>query len=537
MSFRPLLTLLALAPLTAAADGPSLSEAAIRAHLEFLADDALEGRATGTRGFDLAALYVAAVMAASGLRPGGVDGTWYQQVPLIEALRVVPPATFAVIRDGERTPFTVVDDFLPGVDYTVTERTFSGPLAFAGFGVSAPELGHDDFTKVDVRGRIAIVLSGAPPSFSSDARAHYSAGLTKLEALQARGATGVVYVDTPEDEKSFPWAKFVQTVWQPSMRWIAPDGRIHNEFPDMPRTALSPAGARRLFALADVNIDTVFAAAANSTPQGFSLPLAIEASRRSTFSRLESSSVVGLLEGSDPSLKGEFVVLTAHLDHLGKQGNVAGDSIYNGAFDNASGVAVMLEAARLLARTEPRPRRSILFVALTAEEKGLLGAEYFIAHPPVPRSAIVANINMDMPLMPVAVADLIAYGAEHSTLGPMAERAAAAEGFTLSPDPQPEEVVFVRSDQYAFVRAGVPALYLGTGMQARDPAIDLRAQWGAFLQDRYHMPTDDAAQPIDYPSLAALARVNERLARNVADAGGRPQWNAGDFFGDRYAPR
>jgi len=228
--------------------------------------------------------------------------------------------------------------------------------------------------------------------------------------------------------------------------------------------------------------------------------------------------------------------MTAHLDHLGRGAEVNGDGIYNGALDNASGVAVMLEVARLLKAGAP-PRRSVLFVALTAEERGLLGSDVFARQPTVPREALVADVNMDMPVALGPVADWVAFGAEHSTLGPVAARAARAEGYRLSPDPEPEEIVFVRSDQYMFVRQGVPSIYMSSGNRSRDPAIDLAQRADEFRRTHYHQPSDDTKLPIDYPSLAGLARVNLRIVREVANATARPSWNPGDFFGERFAPR
>jgi Zn-dependent M28 family amino/carboxypeptidase len=258
---------------------------------------------------------------------------------------------------------------------------------------------------------------------------------------------------------------------------------------------------------------------------------------RTELGRAESANVVGLLEGSDPELRNEYVVFTAHLDHLGRGPAVDGDAIYNGALDNASGVAVMLEAARLLASTEPRPRRSILFVAVTGEENGLLGSGRFAQNPTVPKEQLVANVNMDMPVLLYPAAGLIAFGAEHSTLGEIARSAVEDEGLQLVPDPNPEEVFFVRSDQYSFVKEGIPALYLDDAPLSADPAVDANAVFKQHMVRDYHMPSDDMRLPIHWPSFAKLARVNARIGRSIADAAERPAWLPGDFFGEVFGKK
>jgi hypothetical protein len=527
-----------LAAGAAAARAPADSARAIRADVEFLADDRLEGRLAETRGYEIAARYVAAQFAALGLRPGGTDGRWFQDVPLVESAAVIPAARLTLFPagGGQAIELTSAEDFLPSADAVNADVTIRAPLVFAGFGISAPERQYDDLAAIDLRGRIAVVLSGAPSLFPPDVRAHYAANTTKLPVLLARGAVGVLQVQTPVDQKRVPWARIVQQSWRPSMRWARPDGTVDSAWPELrARAALSPDAARRLFAAAPRTIDEVYAAAEAGRPQAFELPFEAELTRRSVIGRKSSENVIALLPGSDPVLRNEYVVLTAHLDHVGRGAPVAGDSIYNGAFDNASGIAVMLETARMLSARGRAPRRSVLFVAVTAEESGLLGSDYFAEYPTVPRERIVANLNMDMPVMLGPVADLVAFGAEHSTLGAVAARAARAEGFTLSPDPMPEETIFVRSDQYSFVKRGIPALYLDSGKRSRDPAIDQKQRYEAFLRERYHQPGDDLSQPIDYGSLSALARVNARITTTIGNERRRPSWNPDSFFRERFA--
>ncbi len=523
------------APPTALTASPD----AIRAHMAFLADDLLDGRLAGTRSHAIAARYVASQMAQAGLKPGAGQQQWFQSVPIVESTAVIPPATLEFrSADGRRSVvLKPADDFLPSASASEAEIDASAPVTFVGFGVVAPERGHDDLAGIDLKGRVALMLDGAPASFPPTERAHHSSGLTKLKNLVERGAVGVVSFSTPEDAKRNPWARAVQQSWRPRMRWIGANGLPHDAFPELRiRASLSPEAAARLFAAgAPRTLEQVFAAAAAGTPQAFELPLAVKQLRRSVIGRKTSDNVVGLLDGSDPNLRNQYIVISAHLDHVGRGAPVNGDSIYNGAFDNASGVAVMLEAARLLAAAPQRPRRSVLFVAVTAEEAGLVGSDYFANNPPIGRGEMVANVNMDMPVMITPAADVIAYGAEHSNLGAMAERAARAEGVELTPDDRPEETFFVRSDQYSFVRRGVPALYITEGRKSRDPLRNQKALYDAFMKDRYHQPSDDLSQDIDYASLAMLARLNVRIIEEIARSDARPAWNAGNFFGKTFA--
>jgi Zn-dependent M28 family amino/carboxypeptidase len=320
------------------------------------------------------------------------------------------------------------------------------------------------------------------------------------------------------------------------MAWADEQGVPNGAWPQLAiRASISPDSAAALFAGAPKTLDDTYAAAEAGTPQAFELPLTVEQERHSMIRQRQSANVVGVLEGTDPALKNEYVVISAHLDHVGKGAPIGGDAVYNGAFDNASGIAVMLEAARLLASGPVKPRRSVIFLAVTAEESGLQGADYFVQHPTVPREAIVANINIDMPVALAPLADITAFGAENSTLGAVVERAAAAEGVAVTPDSKPEEVIFVRSDQYAFVRAGIPALYIDEGMRSTDPTQDQAARVEAFRKERYHQPGDDLSQAIDWPSLAMLARLNARVINEVANDDSRPSWHPGNFFGETFA--
>ena len=510
------------------------SAANIEADVRFLADDLLEGREAGTRGYDLAALYVATRYRLIGLEPAGDDGSFFQRVPLIRGVRDPAGARFAITRAGVETEFAFEAEFLPAVNFTAGAAVVTAPMVFVGQAVHAPELQHDDFLGVDVTGKVAVVLSNAPARFPADQRAFYASGHEKLRELERRGAAGVVFLGDPDNEAKRPWARGAQNWPRPAMRRLDSHGQPADDFPGLQvRVGASVHVAEAIFAGSAHTADEVFAMLAEGALVAFELAGEATLATRARLDRLESHNVIGRLPGSDAQLSGEHVAYTAHLDHLGIGAEIDGDSIYNGAQDNAIGVATMLEAARLLAgETEP-PARSMLFLALTAEEKGLLGAYHFTAQPTVPLQSLVANVNMDMPLLIGDVSDVIPIGIEHSTLDVVAQRAVAEAGLVLTPDPSPEEVGFVRSDHYPFARAGVPAIYLKSGVTLRDGGDGL-ALVKEFRANRYHLPNDDLEQPIHWPAAAQLAYVNYRIGLAIGNDPARPAWKPGNFFGEKF---
>ena len=509
----------------------------IEADLRFLADDLLEGREAGTRGHELAALYVAQRYRAIGLAPAGDNGGYYQRVPLLRATRVADGGRLVVTRNGATIALRFREEFLPALNYNAADAAVEAPAVFVGQGVHAPELQHDDFAGLDVRGKVAVLFGGAPARFDNDRRAFHSSSREKLRALSERGAVGAVFVGTDEEEARSPWRRSAENWARPGMRLRGPDGQGIDTFPRLRVVAsASAAAADAILGGEGRSATALFKALKAGTLRGFALPGTIALGARTTITPARSRNVVARLAGSDRTLEAEHVVFTAHLDHVGIGAPVDGDAIYNGALDNALGVAVMLEAAQQLAQAPSRPKRSLLFVAVTAEEKGLLGAQWFAQYPTVARGSMVANVNMDMPVMLVPSDDVVPIGIEHSSLGPLVRQAAKDVGVALSADPFPEESVFVRSDQYAFIRAGIPAVYLDGGIDATHRGDDALATMQGFLRERYHQPGDDAAQPIQYGDAARLARLNARIGQAIADAPQRPTWNAGDFFGERFGP-
>jgi hypothetical protein len=408
-------------------------------------------------------------------------------------------------------------------------------MVFVGYGIVAPEHRRDDYAGLDVRGKIVVALEGAPRFLQSEERAYYRNSRTKRAEAARRGAAGFISMSTPAGEKVSPFSRSVGVWREWGMTWRGPDGKPFVVAPDVVGVAsVSVEGAAKLFAGARTPLEAVYRAA--DTPQGMAPRFALSGEaevRYATETKLiESGNVAGMLEGSDPMLKAETVVLSAHLDHVGIAEKGDGDRIHNGALDNASGVATTLEVARLAAEAPARPKRSLLFLMVTAEEKGLVGAEYFARNPTVPREGMVANVNLDMPILTYGFTDVVAFGAERSSIGPAARAAAQGLGVTLSPDPLPEEGLFTRSDHYRFVEAGVPSVFLMTGFAGPG-----EARFRGFLKDCYHRPCDDLSQPIDYAAGARFARINYEITRALADAPQRPAWNRGDFFGGKFAPQ
>lgn len=511
---------------------------AIRAHMRFLSDSLLQGRGTGTPSYQIAARYVAAQLEAAGLRPAGVNGTWYQTVPLRKS--VVDDARSSLVlvtKSGEQTLVSLKDCVSYG-DLNRTESSVDAQPVFVGFGVTAKERDYDDYAGVDVKGKIVVVLDGAPAKFPSTVRAYYSDFNVKGKNAVEHGAVGFMDLMTPEDQKRDAWDWLMPQIRMGIMQWLEKDGSPHNGFPELRGGALlSQSGAEKLFAGASKSLDQIFGAARASQPQSFALPVTARIHSISTHTSADSPNIIAELPGSDPALRNQYVVYTAHVDHLGICPPVNGDNVCHGALDNASGVASLLEIARVFASLPEAPRRSILFVFVTGE-MGLLGSDYFASFPTIPRSAIAADLNIDgAPGLYYAMKDLIVLGIEHSSLEQEVQSAAKRTGYSLSPDPMPEENFFVRSDQYSFVQQGVPSVDITDGIQSVDPKIDGFKVQKEWMVTKYHTPLDNMDQVLDYASGAKAAAVNLLVGYEIAQQDAVPTWNKGDFFGEKFGPR
>lgn len=515
---------------------PPIDAGLLRSDISYLADDRLQGRATATRGYELAARYVSEQMQEIGLEPAGSDGGWLQPVPMVQSTPVARAARATIRREGADTELSPTVDFVPLPSHRSQLASVAGPLVFVGYGVSAPEAGYDDLTGLDLAGKVAVVLPGLPPAIPQDKRVHYSK--EKLWQIAGRGAAGIVQLTPPAEADRGSWERTVTMTRVPSLRRLDEAGRPQ-EAPVALEAGitLSAKATSELLVSAPKPLEAIWADAEAGVPQAFHLPASINVRTYSVLRTVESPNVVGVLAGSDPKLRNEYVVLMAHLDHLGTGVPGSADTIYNGALDNASGVAVMLATARTLAAAPARPRRSILFLAVTAEERGLLGSRHFATHPTVPRESIVAVVNLDMPVALYPAAGYTVIGAEHSSLGEVARRALEAEGLRALPNQAPERGLFALADQYSFVQERIPALYLHDGPVSADPAIDANKVFDDYLSQHYHQPSDQIDLPIHWESLARFARVHVRLCLDIANANERPAWVPGDFYGERFGKR
>lgn len=525
-------------PPPVAKDSPAIAidAAAVKADMAFLADDLLEGREAGTRGDALAQLYISSRFHAIGLAPAGDPGSYLQRFRARATRLVADSVDFRVAGPAGEQSFANGGDVALFGDPLEADQRIEAPLVFAGYGIVAPERGIDDYRGLDVRGKVVAVLGG-PPAFLPAAEAAYHGSADEQRRVAAaRGAIGVIQLWTPALEQRFPFDGLAALLGRVDLSWIGPDGRPSVAAPGVRLRAFSRGAATEaLFEGAPRDFAGLLAEARRRSPRGFPLPTRVALARRSHHDdRLASANVAGLLPGSDPALRGELVVVTAHYDHIGIGAPVNGDAIHNGALDNAAGTALLIELARRLAAMPERPRRSILFLAVGAEEKGLIGSDYFATHPTLP-AEMVANVNIDGAIPYYDFSDVIAFGAEQSQLAELLAAAAGELGLAVAPDPFPEEGLFTRSDQYSFVRAGVPSLFLFMGFTGMDGRAVGRAAWDEAIA-RAHTPADDLAQPIDYDVLAKLGEVARRLVLATANADERPLWYADSLFAARFAP-
>ncbi len=520
--------LLASTAVPALAEDPVFDPQAVRAHVTFLADDLLEGRDTGSRGYDIAANYVASQFIAMGLKPAAADGSFFQKMTVREA-RLDGAPKLALTYGGKETVLSDTAQVLVRPSLTDAKVAFEAPLVFAGFGFDRPDLGFNDYKGLDVKGKIVVVLTGFPKGTPSELGAHLNSD--KASMAMKRGAIGVISVPTTEDTARRPWDKRVAISDGPAKGWVGTDGKAFTRTPGIKGGAtLNPDAAAPLFAASGKPLDKILAEA-NKTggkPKGFAMKAKASLAYAQTWKDVQSENVVAMLPGSDPAVAGEFIGMTAHLDHIGVHGK-GEDTLHNGAMDNASGVATMLEVAKAVAKE--RPRRSVMFAALTGEEGGLIGSDY-LARNPVVKGEVVGLVNFDMPVLTYMFSDVVAFGAENSTMGKVVAEAATKAGIKLSPDPMPEEGLFTRSDHYRFVQQGVPAVFMMTGFEGPGEKA-----FRSFLKDHYHQPSDDLKLPFDWDAGALFAKVNYYTVMGLANGAERPKWYAGSFFGKEFAPK
>lgn len=512
----------------------SIDSTSIRARTAYLASDLMEGRAPGTRGGQLAAEYVASEFAALGLEPAG-DRGFFQEVPIVGA---TPRPDLSFTSEDGRVRFdpAYIEDFVAWTSLQESRVEASGELVFVGFGVDAPRARWNDYADVDVDGKILLGLVNDPGSrgasgFRGDTLTRFGRWTYKFEEAARRGAAGMLLVHTPSSA-GYGWS-VVSNSWS-GEQYDLPAGN------DERRLAvegwMSEGAARRLLDLAGVSLDSLIGEASTADFQGRPLPLRVEAGVESSLRRFSSPNVVAALPGSDPSVREETVVFTTHYDHLGMaaEGESGSDVVFNGAKDNASGVATLLEVARAFAGLPESPRRTLLFAAVTAEESGLLGSEYLARHPPTDR--FVANINMDAVNMYGRTEDLVELGGEHSTLGTTFRRIGEYLEFRVERDRHPEQGYFFRSDQLSFVDRGVPALYIEEGQDyVGEPEGTGERRSSAYREERYHQPDDEMLPEYTMGGAAQQGSAAFLLGWVVANAEVLPAWAPESPFADAVA--
>jgi Zn-dependent M28 family amino/carboxypeptidase len=496
-------------------------------YVKVLASDDMEGRETGSPALRRAEEYVVAQLQADGLEPAGANG-FYQPIQFESRQVVESGSSLALVHRKQVEPLSFSDDafFSTRVDLA---PSVEAPLVFAGYGLSVPEKNYDDFAGLDLKGKVAVIVAGAPADIPGALASHYQSPAERSKALRKAGAIGTVVILNPAS-MDIPWARISANRTHPSMSL---QGAEFDETAGQKLLVIfNPARAEKLFEGSGHKLQEILDLAKSRKPlPRFPLALSIRASADVSKKAVESFNVVAKLRGGDPKLQNEYVVLSAHIDHIGIGEPINGDRIYNGAMDNAAGSAVLLDIAAALRKASNKPRRSVLFVFLTGEEKGLLGSRYFTAYPTVKPGSMVADINIDMflPIVPLKV--LTIYGLGESSLGELAKETAQSLGVRSQPDPEPQRNAFIRSDQYNFIRRGIPALAMGVGFDPGSPEQQVFKDW---LTRRYHAPSDDLNQPVDLSAAAKYEDIVRMLMLRVADNPERPAWNPDSFF-RRYA--
>jgi Zn-dependent M28 family amino/carboxypeptidase len=497
-------------------------------HVKVLADDGMEGRETGSAGLRKAEAYVVGELTRAGLQPAGADG-FYQPVKLIQREIDEKGSSAALVRDGKAEPLVLGEDAFFNTRVDLAEEEVAAPLVFVGYGLQVPEKSFDDLAGLDLHGKIVVLIAGAPAEIPGPLAAHYQTPGERWKPLRAAGAIGAINIPNPAS-MDIPWARMSLNRAHAAMDLAAPE---FNETAGLKMSlTFNPAQAEKLFAGSGHTFAEIAALAKDRKPlPRFPLTASLKARASVKRSEVESANVIATLPGSDPTLKNEYVVLSAHVDHVGVGEPINGDRIYNGAMDNGSGSALLLDVAASLAAAHEKPRRSLLFTFVTAEEKGLLGSKYFAAHPTVDPKSIVADINVDMFLPIIPLKNLRVLGIAESDLGDRVTAIAQSLGVKATADPQPERNGFIRSDQYSFIRHGVPALAMSVGFELGAPEEKIFKDW---LTNRYHAPSDDLAQPVDLGAAALFEEIARRLLLDVANDPARPSWKPDSFF-RRYA--
>jgi Zn-dependent M28 family amino/carboxypeptidase len=496
-------------------------------YVKVLADDKMQGRETGSAELREAEAFVVEQLKRSGLEPAGSDA-FYQPVKLKSKQIVEKDSSATLVRDGKAEPLVLGEDAYFGTRGNLAPHV-EGQLVFVGYGLSVPEVNYDDLAGLDLKGKIAVSFAGSPSNIPGALASHYRSAAERGKAFRKAGIIGSIAIPNP-GSMDIPWSRMSANRAHVSMELV---GEEFNETAGEQLSMIfNPSAAEKLF----VGSRHTFAEIVELAKAGQQLPrfpliASIQATTKVEEKEVDSANIIARLPGTDPALKNEYVVLSAHIDHIGVGEPIDGDRIYNGAMDNASGCAALLDVAASLKQSPEKLNRSLLFVFVTGEEKGLLGSKYFTAHPTVDAKSMVADINIDMflPIVPLKV--LTVYGLQESSVGDVATQAAKERGIRVQPDPEPQRNSFIRSDQYNFIRHGVPAVAMKVGFDPGSPEQKIFKDW---LTYRYHAPSDDLDQPVDLSAAAGYEEIIRAMMISLADNSSKPTWNSDSFF-RRYA--
>jgi Zn-dependent M28 family amino/carboxypeptidase len=492
-------------------------------HVKVLAADDMEGRETGSEGLRKAAAYIVEQLKKDGLQPAGVNG-FYQPVKLVSRQIDESASSLTLVRKGAKEPLALGQDAFFSTRAPLAPEV-DAPMVFVGYGLRVPEKNYNDYAGLDLKGKIAVLISGSPADMPSALASHYQSTAERYKALLEAGVVGLISIQNPAS-MDIPWSRMTLARKRPSMALADP------ELDDTRGMGLlvifNPAQADKLFQDSGHSFGELAALAKDRQPlPRFPLAANLHAQAKVIQKDVESANVVARLPGSDPNLRDQYVVLSSHMDHLGIGEPINGDNLYNGAMDNASGCALNLDIANFLHRADVKVARSVLFVFVTAEEMGLLGSKYFASHPTVPKNSMVADINTDMflPIFPLRI--LTVYGLAESTLGDIVQQVAESDGVQVQPDPEPLRNIFIRSDQYSFIRQGIPSIAMKVGFTPGSPEANIAKKW---LTERYHAPSDDLNQPVDLAAAGKFEDIVQALTVRVANDPRRPEWKSDSFF-------
>ncbi|PYX57987.1 MAG: peptidase M28 [Acidobacteria bacterium] len=502
----------------------------VRAHVRFLSDDLLEGRGTGQRGGDIAAQYIAAQFALYGLRPAGDNGTYMQKVPLVGITPLPDTRFWLVPEQGSAMELKPLEDYVAYDETQQRESDLDAEVVYVGYGIEAPEYNWDDYKGKDVKGKVLLVLVNEPPSedesfFKGKALTYYGRWTYKYEEAARKGAVGAILIHKT-DMASYPW-EVVRNSNSGEKSYLRREGQ-----PKLNVSSWIQLGvAQKLVASAGMDLDKMMADAQSRDFKPVTLPFKLKAHMVSKIRPFESNNVVAILPGSDRKLKDEAVTYTAHYDHLGIRPDMPGDNIYNGAQDNATGCGILLEIARAFGQAAQKPRRSIIFASVTAEEQGLLGSQYLGEHPPIPAGKITLDLNFDDVKPLGAPEEVEVSGAERTTFYPVVQATAKEFRLAIRPDARPEAGHYYRSDHFSLARVGIPSFSINEGMKFKghDEAWGLE-QDKEYTAKHYHQPSDEYHPTMDFTGDAAMARFGFALGWEAANLPHPIGWQKGDEF-------